>query len=134
MEGDVVIFALCVGVLQYFDVIDLRLELNIITMVSINKSFLYGIFFASITWAVSLYLYWQLNKNDFSLITTTSPLSLSNDKKIRNNNIINKHKWSSLNFRNKHSNYVNSKQNIIKLQSVNKHANDSDAGKTINYS
>ncbi|CAG9767599.1 unnamed protein product [Ceutorhynchus assimilis] len=31
-------------------------------MVSINKSFLYGIFFASITWIVSLYLYAQLTK------------------------------------------------------------------------
>lgn len=32
-------------------------------MVSINRSFLYGICFASVTWIISLYLFWQLNKS-----------------------------------------------------------------------
>lgn len=96
-------------------------------MVSINKSFLYGIFFASMTWTISLYLYWQLNKNEHSVSATTSPLVLSRDKQqIKENRIINKHKWWSLD---KHSNYVNSERNIAKLQPVNRHANESDAGK-----
>ncbi|CAH0557198.1 unnamed protein product [Brassicogethes aeneus] len=33
-------------------------------MLSLNKSFLYGTFFASITWMVSLYLYSQITKGD----------------------------------------------------------------------
>lgn len=42
-------------------------------MVSINKSFLYGICFASVTWSVSLYLFWQLNKATDVLQPTTYP-------------------------------------------------------------
>lgn len=33
-------------------------------MVTINKSFVYGTCFASLTWLISLYLYWQLTKSD----------------------------------------------------------------------
>lgn len=45
-------------------------------MVSLNKSFLYGIGFASITWTISLYLYWQLNKtNNVSLSSTHNPVN-----------------------------------------------------------
>lgn len=44
-------------------------------MVSINKSFLYGICFASATWIVSLYLYINLTKNEPS--TTHTPFRLS---------------------------------------------------------
>lgn len=33
-------------------------------MVTINKSFVCGTCFASFTWLVSLYLYWQLTKSD----------------------------------------------------------------------
>lgn len=98
-------------------------------MVSINKSFLYGIFFASITWTVSLYLYLQLNKKDFPLGSTISPLVLSHDKEIRNDNVINRHKWWSFDIKNKHSGYNNSEKNIAKLQAVNKHANETDTGK-----
>ncbi|KAB0798532.1 hypothetical protein PPYR_09525 [Photinus pyralis] len=43
-------------------------------MVSLNKSFFYGIGFASITWAVSLYLYWQLTQ---TLSIRPSPTSSS---------------------------------------------------------
>lgn len=98
------------------------------TMVSINKSFLYGIFFASITWTVSLYLYWQLNKSNGLLNTTVSPLVLSRDKEIKDNNVLNRQKWWNFNIKNKHSDYVNSQKNIALLQSVNKYANESDAG------
>lgn len=73
-----------------------------------------------------------MSKNDFSLNTTTSPLLLSHDKKIRDNNVINKHKWWSLDIKDKHSGFVNSEKNIAQLQSVNKHANDSDAGTVFN--
>lgn len=93
-------------------------------MVSINKSFLYGIFFASITWTVSLYLYWQLNRKDY-YNTTVSPLVLSRDKPITYNHAANRHKWWS---KDKHSNYVNSEKNIAKLQPVNKYSNESDTG------
>lgn len=118
-----------VGALRRLDVCQyFRLSLYV-TMVSINKSFLYGIFFASITWTISLYLYWQLNRNELSVGTTTSPLVLSRDKPIKENRIINKHKWWSLDSKDKHSNYVNSERNIAKLQPINRHANQSDAGK-----
>lgn len=36
-------------------------------MISLNKSFLYGTFFASITWIISLYLYAQLTKTDTNI-------------------------------------------------------------------
>lgn len=99
------------------------------TMVSINKSFLYGIFFASITWTVSLYLYLQLNKRDAPLNSSPAPYVLSQQTQIRGNNVINKHKWWNFDINDKHSGYTNSEKNIAKLQSVNRHANDSDAGK-----
>lgn len=35
-------------------------------MVSLNKSFLYGICFASVTWIISLYLYFQITSNENS--------------------------------------------------------------------
>ncbi|XP_018320488.1 polypeptide N-acetylgalactosaminyltransferase 35A isoform X2 [Agrilus planipennis] len=41
-------------------------------MVSLNKSFFYGICFASVTWLISLYLYWQLNKSS-NIETTVFP-------------------------------------------------------------
>ncbi|XP_056639458.1 polypeptide N-acetylgalactosaminyltransferase 35A [Diorhabda sublineata] len=45
-------------------------------MVSLNKSFLYGICFASATWLISLYLYFQLSKNEnFSTTIKTSNLN-----------------------------------------------------------
>lgn len=52
-------------------------------MVSINRSFLYGICFASFTWMISLYLLWQLNKTtDVSQLPTIFP---SNNKYIETN-------------------------------------------------
>lgn len=77
-----------------------------------------------------MYLYWQLNKNDLSLNSTTSPLLQSRDKKIRDDNVINRHKWWNLDIKDKHTGYVNSQKNIAQLRSVNKHANDSDSGST----
>lgn len=35
-------------------------------MVNLNKSFLYGICFASVTWIVSLYLYFEITSNENS--------------------------------------------------------------------
>lgn len=35
-------------------------------MVNLNKSFLYGICFASLTWIISLYLYFQITTNENS--------------------------------------------------------------------
>lgn len=40
-------------------------------MVSLNKSFLWGIIFASFTWTTSLYLYWQLSSSNTNIVTTT---------------------------------------------------------------
>lgn len=40
-------------------------------MVSLNKSFLWGIIFASFTWTTSLYLYWQLSSSNISTATST---------------------------------------------------------------
>uniref|UniRef100_A0A1B6DK05 Polypeptide N-acetylgalactosaminyltransferase n=1 Tax=Clastoptera arizonana TaxID=38151 RepID=A0A1B6DK05_9HEMI len=37
------------------------------------KSFLFGILFASVTWAVSLYLYWTLTQDSNSYVTTRKP-------------------------------------------------------------
>lgn len=35
-------------------------------MVTMNKSFIYGIFFASFTWIISLYLYFQITNTENS--------------------------------------------------------------------
>lgn len=42
-------------------------------MVSLNKSFLYGICFASLTWIVSLYLYFQLTSQEAYTKNTIQP-------------------------------------------------------------
>lgn len=49
-------------------------------MVSINKSFLYGIGFASITWIISLYLYTQLIRSVGHTATKEVPLYSANLK------------------------------------------------------
>lgn len=51
-------------------------------MPSINRSFLYGICFASATWIISLYLFWQLNKTTNILQQPT--IQSSNNNNIRN--------------------------------------------------
>lgn len=50
-------------------------------MVSLNKSFLWGIIFASITWITSLYLYWQLtNSNTATASSHYSSQLVKNDQ------------------------------------------------------
>lgn len=51
-------------------------------MVNLNRSFLYGICFASLTWIISLYLYFQItssenstNKSEFTIWTQEQILS-----------------------------------------------------------
>lgn len=46
-------------------------------MVSLNKSFIWGIIFASITWIISLYLYWQLSLSNANMVTSTQFISPS---------------------------------------------------------
>lgn len=80
-------------------------------MVSINKSFLYGIGFASITWIISLTLYIRLTKNEDNdtalTLTKYSKRSYSfNDL----DNTINKES-----VKRKYSQYVNSQQLLKKL-------------------
>lgn len=41
------------------------------------KSFMFGIIFASTTWAVSLYLYWRLTQDSSKYTSTQSPFNLS---------------------------------------------------------
>lgn len=40
-------------------------------MLSMNKSFIYGICFASFTWIISLYLYMELNKSLTNSVNVT---------------------------------------------------------------
>ncbi|EFA04575.1 polypeptide N-acetylgalactosaminyltransferase 35A [Tribolium castaneum] len=86
-------------------------------MASINKSFLYGICFASITWIISLYLYINLTNNEpttthipFKFAKTGHPLnSFDRDYKVS----------KSYRLRRKFFNQgTNSKQLINKLQPV----------------
>lgn len=80
-------------------------------MGSINKSFLYGIGFASITWAVSLYLYWQLTSIKPPLTTTLAnrTKSLSNIYNFTKNA---KYRYDT------YKNNVNSDMVIAKLQPI----------------
>lgn len=46
---------------------------NMVTSSKRFKSFLFGIIFASATWAVSLYLYWKLTQDSNNYVTTKKP-------------------------------------------------------------
>lgn len=48
---------------------------------NMNRSFLCGIFVASTTWCVSLYLYWILVQNSNDTIATSLPKVLSNTQR-----------------------------------------------------
>ncbi|KAJ8961296.1 hypothetical protein NQ318_008982 [Aromia moschata] len=88
-------------------------------MVSLNRSFLYGIGFASFTWIISLYLYFQLTKNDI----------VANDTRVQTEQPW--HKYNSINepsqkysskdksyLKKGSSNFLNSGKLIKKLQPV----------------
>lgn len=57
-------------------------------MVSLNKSFLWGTVFASLTWMTSLYLYWQLNSTNVNVPSSTfkSPAEQIYQSKFAYNN------------------------------------------------
>ncbi|KAK5646020.1 hypothetical protein RI129_004484 [Pyrocoelia pectoralis] len=81
-------------------------------MVSLNKSFLYGIGFASITWTISLYLYWQLNKtNSLGFSPTYSSI-----QDVSKSNLVFDAPPDKTVSRS--GNYVNSPQLIKQLQSI----------------
>lgn len=58
-------------------------------MVNLNKSFLYGICFASLTWIVSLYLYFQITNTENS---TKKPVehTLWTDEQIKSKSLAHK--------------------------------------------
>lgn len=92
-------------------------------MASINKSFLCGICFASITWAVSLYLYWQLNKREFDSTPTNSALiHTSNDKRSmgKSDSFSRNAKYNY----SKYKNNINSDMVIAKLQPIIKNGSE----------
>lgn len=81
-------------------------------MVSLNRSFLYGICFASLTWVISLYLYFQLTKND--IMSNKIPTQQSWSFK---SNLIEPLQKYSRNIK-APNNYVNSDHFIKQLQPV----------------
>lgn len=93
-------------------------------MVSLNRSFLYGIGITSLTWIICLYLYSQLNQLAQSEKLEKHYTHLPRiNKEIVNNNVIDiddksKSKESN-NYKNEwYKKYKNSEQNIKKLQPV----------------
>ncbi|RZC32985.1 polypeptide N-acetylgalactosaminyltransferase 35A [Asbolus verrucosus] len=88
-------------------------------MVSINKSFIYGICFASVTWLISLCLYIKITRDEPN--TTLGPSKLSSKNlhlfnKIADND--QKHYSKGDYTKKKYSNYVNSEQLIKSLKPV----------------
>lgn len=49
-----------------------------------NKSFLYGIIIASLTWSVSFFLYWTLTQSDDYQKNSSSPPGWSSDSPLNN--------------------------------------------------
>lgn len=80
---------------------------------NLNKSFIYGICFSSITWLISLYLYWQLT-------TTKCVLKLEDDCNVISNNSLSVFK-SSLKSSDVNG-YVNGMDLVKQLQPINKEA------------
>lgn len=81
-------------------------------MVSLNRSFLYGICFASLTWVISLYLYFQLTKNDIMSNKIPTQQSWSFKSKL-----IEPLQKYSKNLKTS-NNYINSRHLIKQLQPV----------------
>lgn len=66
--------------------------LNIMKMNTINKSFLWGIVFASITWLISIYLYMQLSKTtggSLSQPRRMEPVMIQHENNYFNNDLNN---------------------------------------------
>lgn len=95
-------------------------------MVTINKSFWYGICCASFTWMISLYLYWQLNKTEINNVLPTGVSNKHRAEKIvrdwhynaleSNDNKIN-HKWQNVEEHKQNlKNYFNSEKLLEQLQ------------------
>ncbi|KAJ8917489.1 hypothetical protein NQ315_005538 [Exocentrus adspersus] len=82
-------------------------------MVSLNKSFLYGICFASLTWVVSLYLFFQLTKSKSTFTKVPTPHSWS-----VKNNIVDPFLKYTKNNAGPSQTYVNSPELVKKLQPV----------------
>lgn len=74
-------------------------------MVNLNKSFLYGICFASLTWIISLYLYFQITNSEISANNVTHEFhpSTANLNKTSNSNKNHEKLLQKIKpFRNKH--------------------------------
>lgn len=91
-----------------------------------NKSFIYGICFASITWVISLYLYFQLSNTENSsqrpleYAFQTQEQTFSNrvdDKKTEHNKIS--------------QNYINKPDLLKKLKPIQRNSEKIDDGKYI---
>lgn len=80
-------------------------------MVSLNRSFLYGIGFASITWIISLTLYIRLTKNEENTAVSLPKYSKRTYSFNDLDNTINKES-----IKRKYSQYVNSQQLLKKLK------------------
>lgn len=94
-------------------------------MVSINKSFLYGIGCASVTWIISLYLYTQLTKTS----TNNTLKALSPSSAALKNEFLDNETWKykkknkdKSSYKNSQGNYVNSNDLIEKLKPIQKNA------------
>lgn len=90
---------------------------------NLNRSFLYGICFSSITWVVSLYLYWQLTSSSsnpqLSSISSEKMFDYRSRNEI-NNNVLPEEDDEGLNNykKQKFKSYVNSENLIKQLQPV----------------
>ncbi|KAF2898898.1 hypothetical protein ILUMI_07277 [Ignelater luminosus] len=91
---------------------------------NLNKPFFYGICFASVTWAISLYLFWQLSKSaSFDSLTPYS--SISTQQEGLHDNSLSHGEYEKANHakdnvlkKPNHNNYVNSEKLIKELQVV----------------
>lgn len=99
-------------------------------MVSLNKSFLYGICFASLTWIISLYLYIKLTHNEPQTVLLPSKLTLEYSGESLNSIEQSKKiiKYRSEKWANR---VTNSERLKKKLQPVLKTYNSTDSGKFI---
>lgn len=103
---------------------------------NLNKSFFYGICFASVTWAVSLYLFWQLSKNvSYDPLPSYSPVS-THQVDLHDNSLLGgeyekaNHAKDNILKKPKRNNYVNSQKLIKGLQPVTQKPQGHDQGMT----
>lgn len=92
-------------------------------MVNLNKSFLYGICFASLTWVISLYLYFQITKTE---ISSKKPLETSDwaRKQTTSNGLLHKPTKDLKKNLQRNENYPNFLQKLKPIQNKNDKIDD----------